>query len=192
MAKAPESKGGRGMSTYDARDWAFAELGLELPSVGTPRALSPVTVPGSSTDAPAGPFTSAPADDAGSSPKREFTSPMATFDRDRMLALGSTTNIRDSVLWVLDHCRVADLEPEDAPSPAAFFLYLEIRDDPAMRRDFIKTFVPRMMPSASAIDRMADMLDDGEGIIEGLELVARAAKVAKGVEPEETLVAGSA
>jgi len=74
---------------------------------------------------------------------------------------GKIDTISD-INWIYNHLMVADVKPEDAPSPGAWAHLQYHRSNTAAMADFFTKVYPRLIPSKSVMQKMEDKAhDDG-------------------------------
>lgn len=92
---------------------------------------------------------------------------------------------REVVEWVFNNICVADVKPEDAPSPGAWGLLLRVREDSALRKDFYRSMWAKLMPSQAQVDRESEKFeDDGR---EHFELIEKTQELT-GPESEDAVL----
>ncbi len=84
-----------------------------------------------------------------------------------------TASARQIVQWVFEHIRVKDVTPDMAPSPGAYSLLLDVRNNPALRTDFIHKVWAKLLPTRSEIESSKRFEDDGREQIEFIEQIER-------------------
>jgi hypothetical protein len=74
---------------------------------------------------------------------------------------GKIDTISD-INWIYNHLMIADVKPEDAPSPGAWAHLQYHRSTPAAMDDFFTKVYPRLIPAKGTIQKMQDKFhDDG-------------------------------
>ena len=82
---------------------------------------------------------------------------------------GKIDTISD-INWIYNHLMVADVKPEDAPSPGAWAHLKYHRSTPAAMDDFFTKVYPRLIPAKGVIQKMQDLFhDDGRSTFDLLE-----------------------
>lgn len=86
--------------------------------------------------------------------------------------------------WIYNHLMVADVKPEDAPSPGAWAHLLYHRSSTEAMAEFFTKVYPRLIPSKSAIQKMEDKLhDDGRATFDLLERLLKECEESPGQIP---------
>ena len=82
---------------------------------------------------------------------------------------GKIDTISD-INWIYNHLMIADLKPEDAPSPGAWAHLQYHRSSPAAMDEFFTKVYPRLIPAKGVIQKMQDLFhDDGRTTFDLLE-----------------------
>lgn len=75
-------------------------------------------------------------------------------------------NFRRDVEWVYSALSVENVQPEHAPSRGALALYRWATLDEATEQDFLKTFLPKLLPSKGELDQNERAQGGGRKIVE--------------------------
>ena len=86
----------------------------------------------------------------------------------------------EKLRWLFENMQVDGLKPEDSPSPGAWALLQELRNNDEQRRDFYKTLWPKLLTKEDT-ESGGKLQDDGK---ETIELIKRL-QAALPVESEE-------
>lgn len=91
--------------------------------------------------------------------------------------------------WIFENMDVADVKPHDAPSPGAWSLYIRIKNDPEMQREFYKTQWMKTLPSKNRMEEaMGALVDDGRKQLKHLDKLISGIQ---GAEEERSLLKNS-
>ncbi|MBN2138757.1 MAG: hypothetical protein JW720_13195 [Sedimentisphaerales bacterium] len=90
-----------------------------------------------------------------------------------------TASARQIVQWVFEHIRVRNVTPDMAPSPGAYSLLLDVRNNPALRTDFIHKVWAKLLPTRAEIESSRKFEDDGRSQIQILDRIERAKREAE-------------
>jgi hypothetical protein len=94
----------------------------------------------------------------------------ATAKRDDFKNWDGKIDTISDINWIYNHLMVADVKPEDAPSPGAWAHLQYHRSSPAAMDDFFTKVYPRLIPAKGVIQKLQDKLhDDGRTTFELLE-----------------------
>jgi len=85
-----------------------------------------------------------------------------------------TPTARKIVEWVFENIRVKDVTPDMAPSPGAYSLLLDIRNNPGLRTEFIYKVWAKLLPTRAEIESSRKFEDDGRSQIQILDRIERA------------------
>lgn len=81
-------------------------------------------------------------------------------------------NIKSDLTWAYHALGVEGLNPEDAPSPGAWFIYAAIKDDDLARKSFIMGPLTKLLPSKSEMEKN-DRAEDGRKCFDLIERLLR-------------------
>jgi len=90
-----------------------------------------------------------------------------------------TASARKIVEWVFEHIRVKNVTPDMAPSPGAYSLLLDIRNNPGLRNEFIYKVWAKLLPTRAEIESSRKFEDDGRTQIQILDRIERAKREAE-------------
>jgi len=79
--------------------------------------------------------------------------------------------LRDELDWVAANVCIIDVRPEDAPSATAWGMLAWARQNWTNWTEFYKSFMSRLMPTRSQVDREDDFSDDGRNVERTIESV---------------------
>lgn len=85
---------------------------------------------------------------------------------------GRLPSMFDRQEWVYENVANPDPKIGDAPSPGAWAQLKEVQKNQALRQDFYRTIVPKMLPSKQELDAM-DFADPNRTAFERLEAILR-------------------
>lgn len=86
---------------------------------------------------------------------------------------------RKIVEWVFENIRVKNVTPDMAPSPGAYSLLLDIRNNPGLRTEFIYKVWAKLLPTRAEIESSRKFEDDGRSQIQILDRIERAKREAE-------------
>lgn len=93
--------------------------------------------------------------------------PAAYPKMSRQLALSKKCSTREAVTWVAEMMEVRDLMPEDAPSGAAWGMYVWVNQSLDNAATFWASVFPRMLPSRAQLEEQdRGLKDDGSSTID--------------------------
>jgi len=78
-------------------------------------------------------------------------------------------NIREVVMWVFNHAPVADVTVKDAPSPGAWDMLTWVRTGRENRTEFYRSFLSKLMPTRTQLDKDAEFDDDGGRVLKDID-----------------------
>jgi len=82
---------------------------------------------------------------------------------------GKIDTISD-INWIYNNLMIADVKPEDAPSPGAWAHLMYHRSNQAAMTEFFTKVYPRLIPSKSAVEKLQDKFhDDGRATFDLLD-----------------------
>ena len=82
---------------------------------------------------------------------------------------GKIDTISD-INWIYNHLMIADVKPEDAPSPGAWAHLQYHRESTATMAEFFTKVYPRLIPAKGTIQKMQDLFhDDGRATFDLLD-----------------------
>jgi len=90
-----------------------------------------------------------------------------------------TPTARKIVEWVFENIRVKNVTPDMAPSPGAYSLLLDIRNNPGLRTEFIYKVWAKLLPTRAEIESSRKFEDDGRSQIQILDRIERAKREAE-------------
>jgi len=119
---------------------------------------------------------------AGTKPAPEGLKPTA-LKADFTKWDGKIDTISD-INWIYMHLMIADVKPEDAPSPGAWAHLQYHRSSTEAMAEFFTKVYPRLIPSKSVIQKMEDKLhDDGRATFDLLERLLAEDEAGEGEVP---------
>jgi len=96
---------------------------------------------------------------------------------------GKIDTISD-INWIYNHLMVADVKPEDAPSPGAWAHLQYHRSNTAAMAEFFTKVYPRLIPAKGTIQKMQDLFhDDGRATFDLLERLLAEDEAGEGEVP---------
>lgn len=79
---------------------------------------------------------------------------------------GRTCSESEAIRWCFENLAIEDLKPEDAPSSGAWGLLQECQRSPSFREDFLKTILPKLLPTRQQIETQESFNDDGRDVLD--------------------------
>jgi hypothetical protein len=107
--------------------------------------------------------------------------PPELVSRETFLAgIDADNNPIADLKWVFHALGAEGLKPEDAPSPGAWLLLYNLKNDPLLLKAFYSTVYPKLLPSRAEMAKGVDRANDDR---EHLDLVERLLKESRDLAP---------